>query len=127
MRRKLTLIICAVLSAIALSSCAPSLPARFDTFATNVEKRSDSYSLKTWERKNEKFKKLCDEYKQNYKSYSSAERRSIHNSMATYAKTAAKSGVIAIGDAVEEIAEQISSMIEDAKSLFESLGLGKKK
>lgn len=127
MRRKLTLIICAVLTALALSSCASTLPARFNSFANTVERRADTYTPKQWERKNDRFVSLCNEYKENFKTYSASDRRTIHNSMAKYAKSAAKSGVITIVDIVDEITQQITSLVDDAKALFESLGIGSKK
>lgn len=116
----------AIITIMSLSSCASTLPQRFDMFSTNVERHADHYSPKTWERKNEKFKSLCNEYKENYKIYSSADRRSIHSSMATYVKAAGKSGINAVIDAVSDMTYQISTLVEDAKAFFEGLGFGKK-
>jgi len=116
----------AIVVAMSLSSCAASLPTRFEMFASNVEKHADNYSPKTWERKNEKFKSLCNEYKENYKQYSTNERRSIHNSMATYVKAAGRSGINTIIDVVSDLTTQISTFVEDAKAFFEGLGLGRK-
>lgn len=116
----------AVVCMMGLSSCATMLPQRFDTFATNVENNSENYNLRKWERKNAKFLTLCDQYKDNFALYSGPQRRKIHNSMATYVKSAAKSGVITVTDTVSEIAEQVGNMVEEAKVLFEELGLKKK-
>jgi len=118
----------AIIAVSALSSCASTLPARFDSFATNVERRADNYSLKDWERKNDKFQNLCAEYKENYKMYTTSEKRRIYESMATYVKAAGKSGVIAVSDTVSAITEQITSFISDAKEFLETLGIkfGKK-
>lgn len=127
MKRTARLIVIALISVLSLSSCASMLPARFDSLATNVERNSDNYTLRKWEKKNAKFKSLCGEYKENFPRYTRSERSRIHNSMATYVKTAAKSGVVTVADMVSEVSTQITEMVEDAKVLFESLGLTKKK
>ncbi|MCQ2147734.1 MAG: hypothetical protein MJZ16_09490 [Bacteroidales bacterium] len=123
MRRIITLLLTAIIAVSALSSCASTLPARFDSFATTVERRADNYSLKDWQRKNDKFKDLCAEYKDNHRMYTTSEKRRIYESMATYVKAAGKSGVIAVTDTVSAIGEQITSFIADAKEFFESLGI----
>ena len=58
--------------------------------------------------------------------YSGPQRRKIHNSIATYVKTAAKSGVITVTDTVSEVTESIGNLVDEAKALFEELGLRKK-
>lgn len=126
MRRIALLFITLVVCMMSLSSCATMLPSRFDTFATNVENNSENYNLRKWERKNAKFLSLCEQYKNNFALYSGPQRRKIHSSMATYVKSAAKSGVITVNDAISEITEGIGNMVEDAKVLFEELGLKKK-
>ena len=126
MKRFILLITVAVIGAMSLSSCATMLPTRFETFANNVENNSDNYNLRKWERKNAKFLSLCEQYKDNFTLYSGPQRRKIHSSMATYAKTAAKSGVITVTDVVSDITDQIGGLVEDAKTLFEELGLKKK-
>lgn len=120
---KLLIIMVAVMS---LSSCATMLPSRFESFASNVENNSDNYNLRKWERKNHKFINLCEQYKDNFALYSGPQRRKIHSSMATYVKSAAKSGVITVTDALGDITGQISDLVDEAKVLFEELGLKKK-
>lgn len=127
MKKIARLLLIAIVAMLSFSSCASMLPARFDSLATNVEKHGDNYTLRQWERKNDKFKGLCQEYKENFPKYTRTQRSRIHNSMATYVKSAAKTGAITVADAVSEISNQITEMVEDAKVLFESLGLGKKK
>lgn len=127
MKRNIRLIIVAIITMMSLSSCASMLPARFDALATNVERHGDNYTIHQWERKNDKFKALCHEYKEHFTEYTRSERSRIHNSMATYVKSAAKSGVVTVADTVTEIANQISELFEDAKAFFQSLGFGKNK
>lgn len=91
-----------------------------------MENNSENYNLRKWERKNAKFLSLCEQYKNNFALYSGPQRRKIHSSMATYVKSAAKSGAITVNDAISEITEGIGNMVEEAKVLFEELGLKKK-
>ena len=126
MKRTCILLLTAVIGIMSLSSCATMLPTRFETFANNVENNSDNYNLRKWERKNHKFLNMCEQYKDNFSLYSGPQRRKIHNSMATYAKSAAKSGVITVTDVVSDITEQIGGLVEDARAIFEELGLKKK-
>ena len=126
MKRTCILLLTAVIGIMSLSSCATMLPTRFETFANNVENNSENYNLRKWERKNQKFLNMCEQYKDNFSLYSGPQRRKIHNSMATYAKSAAKSGVITVTDVVSDITEQIGGLVEDARTIFEELGLKKK-
>lgn len=126
MKRTGLLLLTAVICIMSLSSCATTLPTRFDAFATGVENNSENYSLRKWERKNAKFINLCEQYKDNFTLYSGPQRRKINNSIATYAKSAAKSGVVTVTDVVSEITDQISNIVDGAKALFEELGLKKK-
>lgn len=126
MKRTVLLLLIAVIGIMSLSSCATTLPTRFDSFASSVESNSDNYSLRKWERKNAKFISLCEQYKDNFTLYSGPQRRKINNSIATYVKSAAKSGVVTVTDAVTGLADQISNLMDGAKALFEELGLKKK-
>lgn len=126
MKRSALKILCIMFAVMCLSSCATMLPSRFESFSSNVENNSDNYNLRKWERKNKKFLNLCEQYKDNFTLYSGPQRRNINNSIATYVKSAAKSGVITVTDALSDIAGQLSGLVEEAKGLFEELGLKKK-
>lgn len=114
-----------LIAVFTLSSCATMLPARFETFSNNVEKHADNYTIRKWQRKNDRFKSMCYEYKANYVRYTRAQRRKINESMVSYAKSAARAGVLNVADTVSEITESIGSIVEDAKALFEEIGIGK--
>ncbi|MDO5443228.1 MAG: hypothetical protein Q4G10_06110, partial [Bacteroidia bacterium] len=62
----------------------------------------------------------------NFTLYSGTQRRKINNSIASYVKTAAKSGVVTVTDAITGLTDQISNLVDGAKALFEELGLKKK-
>lgn len=127
MKRIIILLLTAVIGALSLSSCSTMLPSRFETFSSNVENNGDNYTLRKWERKNQKFGKLCGEYKSNFLRYSANDRHRINSSVASYVKSAAKSGVTTVTDAVTEITGQFNDLVDEARELLENLGLGKKK
>lgn len=126
MKKSIVILIAAILGMMSLSSCSTMLPSRFESFSQGVENNADNYSLRKWEKKSEKFKELCAEYKENFTTYTAAERRKIDNSIVRYVKTAAKSGAVTITDAVGEVIDQIQNVVEDAKSLWAELGFKKK-
>lgn len=127
MKRTLIILFVAVISLMSLSSCSTMLPERFTSFSESVENNADNYNLRKWERKNDKFKEMCAEYKENFTLYSASERRKIDNAIVKYVKAAAKTGVITVTDTVSEVIEQIQSIVEDAKALWAELGFKKKK
>lgn len=126
MKRILIIIVAAMVGIMSLSSCATMLPSRFEAFSEGVENNAENYNLRKWERKNEKFERLCAEYRDNYSLYTLAERRKIDNSIVKYVKTAARSGVVTITNAVSGVIEQFQSIVSDAKALWEELGFKKK-
>lgn len=126
MRRTITILIAALIGVMSLSSCSTMLPSRFEAFSEGVENNAENYNLRKWERKNDKFKDLCAEYKENFTLYSVSDRRKIDNAIVKYIKAAGKTGVITVTDAVSEVMEQIQSIAKDAKSLWEELGFKKK-
>ena len=126
MKRTIIILIAAVTGMMSMSSCSTMLPSRFETFSQNVENNGENYNLRKWEKKNDKFKGLCAEYKDNFALYSAADRRKIDNSIVKYVKAAAKTGAITVTDAVSEVIDQVKGIGEDARALWEELGFKKK-
>lgn len=126
MKRTIIILIAAVTGLMSMSSCSTMLPSRFETFSQNVENNGENYNLRKWEKKNDKFKGLCAEYKENFALYSAADRRKIDNSIVKYVKAAAKTGAITVTDAVSEVIDQVKGIGEDARALWEELGFKKK-
>lgn len=123
MKRFFLLIFSATLIATMLPSCKASLPGRFESFVSSVEKHSSSYSQDDWTKANDKFEQLFDEYTENRTSYNSEEKKEINSAIARYAKAAAKSGIDEITNSISEITSQIPALIEGAKSFLQELGL----
>lgn len=92
-------------------------------FVSSVEKHASSYSQDDWAKANEEFQKLFDEYTENRASYGAEEKKRINSAIARYAKVAAKSGIDEIANSMVEIAVQIPSLLEEAKSFLQGLGL----
>lgn len=126
MKRTIVIIIAAIIGMMSLSSCSTMLPERFESFSESVENNAENYNLRKWERKNDKFKEMCAEYKENFTLYTLSDRRKIDNAIVKYVKAAAKTGAITITDTVSEVIEQIQGIVEDAKALWAELGFKKK-
>lgn len=121
--RKVFLIM-AILMAVTLivSSCKETLPRRFESFVSSVEKRSDSFSEEDWAKANEKFKKLFNEYKENKSTYSSTEKKAINAAIVRYAKIVVKYKVSGVSDILAWISGQVPALAEGAGALLLELG-----
>ena len=112
------------LVALTFHSCSPSLPKRMDSFVSNVEKHSSSFSRDDWKEANDKFMKLLNEYVENRNSFSAEEKKQINSAIVTYGKVAAKSGLKDVAEMAREIQSQLSSIqesFEDAKSWIKEI------
>jgi deoxyadenosine/deoxycytidine kinase len=119
--RKIVYLFCFLcLSGLFFTSCKSTLPARFESFVNSVEKRCDSFSEDDWNKANDKFSKLMDEYKENRSSYNSEQKKRINASITKYATVAAKSGIKSVTETVNDL---MSSVISWVKGFVEELGV----
>ena len=124
MKRITVFFLMAIVAVIAMTSCEETLPARFDKFVANVEKRCDQFSEDDWSKANAQFEKLVNEYTENRSSYNADEQKQIRSAIAKYVGLAAKSGVKTVLDSVNGLIEQIPSLLEGIGNFFKDLGLG---
>ena len=110
-----------------LSSCMLSLTSKFDRFADKVEADGTKMSLEQWEKCNQQFQALVDEYIDNYSSLDSSEKKQINKAIGRYSKAAVKSGISGVADVagsiVSELPDALDGLVESAKGLLEGLGL----
>ena len=120
MKRFFICILTAIIVIACFSSCKANLPKRIDSFVTSVEKHADSYSKEDWDKANEKFKKMVDEFRQNKDSYNSEEKKMVNAAISRYAKAVAKSG---INDAINFVTGVTSEVGSAIGSFLDELGL----
>lgn len=110
-----------------LSSCMLSLTSKFDRLADKVEADGTKMSLEQWEKCNQQFQALVDEYIDNYSSLDSSEKKQINKAIGRYSKAAVKSGISGVADVagsiVSELPDALDGLVEGAKGLLEGLGL----
>ena len=110
-----------------LSSCMLSLTSKFDRLADKVEADGTKMSLEQWEKCNQQFQALVDEYIDNYSSLDSSEKKQINKAIGRYSKAAVKSGISGVADVagriVSELPDALDGLVESAKGLLEGLGL----
>jgi len=123
MKRIILLIFTAVVACAIISSCTSTLPGRFNSFVSSVEKHYESYSEDDWNKANDKFEKLFDEYKENMSSFNSEEKKEINSALVRYAKVVAKSSYGKVKGTIEEISTYVPGIIDGAKSLLKGLGI----
>ena len=118
--RKIAYLFCFLcLSGLFFSACKSTLPARFESFANSVEKKYKSFSEDDWNKANDKFFKLMDEYKKNKSSYNSEQKKRINASIRKYATVAAKSGIKNVTETVNDV---MSSVIDWLKGFVDEFG-----
>lgn len=110
-----------------LSSCMLSLTSKFDRLADKVEADGTKMSLEQWEKCNQQFQALVDEYIDNYSSLDASEKKQINKAIGRYSKAAVKSGISGVADVagsiVSELPDALDGLVESAKGLLEGLGL----
>ena len=124
MKRITVFFLMAAVAVIAMTSCKETLPARFDKFVASVEKRCDKFSEDDWSKANAQFEKLLNEYTENKSSYNADQQKQIRSAIGKYLALAAKSGVKTAFDAINDLIEQIPSVLEGIGNFFKDLGLG---
>ena len=73
------------LVALTAASCATlRAPARLERFVDRVERNADRYRPYQWDRVNRRYEALLNEYVQNYRTYSIAEKQQAMNAIGRY-------------------------------------------
>ena len=74
-----------LLVALTAASCATlRAPARLERFVNRVERNADRYRPYQWERVNRQYESLLQEYVQNYRMYTIAEKQQAMNAIGRY-------------------------------------------
>ena len=74
-----------LLVALTAASCATlRAPARLERFVDRVERNADRYRPYQWDRVNRRYEALLNEYVQNYRTYSIAEKQQAMNAIGRY-------------------------------------------
>lgn len=121
--RQIVYLFCVLcVSGLFLTSCKSTLPLRFESFANSVEKRCDSFSEDDWNKANDKFSKLMNEYKENRSSYNSEQKKRINAAIQKYATVAAKSGIKSVAETVNEVMSSVISFVKGFVDEFAAPG-----
>ena len=74
-----------ILVALTAASCAVlRAPAKLERFVDRVERNADRYRPYHWDRVNRRYEALLNEYVQNYRTYSIAEKQQAMNAIGRY-------------------------------------------
>jgi len=124
MKRILIFLLMVAVTVLAASSCKETLPARFDRLVSYVEKHADTFSPNDWERANEQFSKLVDEYTENRNAFNAEQRKQMNTAIAKYTGLVAKSGIKSAIDVVNDLLDQLPSLLESIGGFLKDLGSG---
>ena len=109
----------AVAAVVVLLSATSTLSARIEKYVERVEKNCAQWTPKEWEDSKEQYKKLINEYKQNYDSLTPADRESINKAIGRYNGLYVKFSIGEAGDKLHKIGERIPSLVEGFVSAFD--------
>ena len=109
-----------------MTACTGTLPGRFTRLADKVEAKGKEMSKEQWDKCNEKFEALIQEYSDNYDSFDRDQKKEINKAIARYGKAALMSGVSGAADAVSDILEEVpgalNDVLEGVGGILEGLG-----
>ena len=109
-----------------MTACTGTLPGRFTRLADKVEAKGKDMSKEQWDKCNEKFEALIEEYSDNYDSFDRDQKKKINKAIARYSRAALMSGVSGAADAVSDILEEVpgalNDVLEGVGGILEGLG-----
>lgn len=110
----------ALFAALAITvGCATtkSVPERFDSFVEKTEQEFKDYTEADWEKSRQEYEEYVQEIKDNYDSYSTAEKVKMAEAMGRYNSILIQNGIgnatETIGDLFDQIPEVINGVIKD--------------
>lgn len=110
-----------------MTACTGSLPGKFTRLADKVEAKGKDMSKEQWDKCNEQFKNLVQEYSDNYDSFTSDQKKEINTAIARYGKAAVASGISGVTETVtgilNEIPGALNGLLEGIGGFLEGLGL----
>ena len=124
-----------LLVALTAASCATlRAPARLERFVDRVERNADRYRPYQWDRVNRRYEALLNEYVQNYRTYSIAEKQQAMNAIGRYhgilVDHGIKQGIGFLGSLGSYAGGLLDLLKQDAGAVTDFLqsvlGLGKK-
>ena len=109
----------AVAAVLLLLSATVTLSTRMTRFVERVEKNSAEWTYKEWDDSRVQYRKLLNEYKENYDSYTPAERDAINRAIGRYNGLYIKFTIGEAGEKIHKVGERIPSLVEGFMSAFE--------
>ena len=123
MNRLFALTLAALCALLLATSCDMfSIPGRMEALAATVEKNGSSYSQDQWDKANQKFEKIYQEYKQKKGSLTQDEIKRFRSATGRYATAAVKAGVDSVSASIQEIGEELPGLLDEIGGFFKNLG-----
>lgn len=120
--RRITKALIAIAAVTILVSWGKPLSTRMNAFVNDVEKNCKNWTAEDWDRSEERYASLLEEYKKNYDSYSSEEKAAINKEIGRYNGILVKYGLEGAGQKIKDFGERLPSLIEGFMSVFEDSG-----
>lgn len=124
---KRTTIAAAFAALVITVGCATtvSLPDRLDKFVEKTEKEYKNYSKEDWKKSREEYDALVAEMKENYDSYTTAEKVRTMQAMGKYGSMALGSEISGVSEELGDVLEQLPQTINDMIDQIDTASLRK--
>lgn len=105
---------------VTIVSCkAAPLSSKFDKLTDKVEQNYKNWTERDWDRVEDEYEVLLDEYEKAYPTMSASEKEAVNKAIGRYTGLLVKLGVEEAVDAIEDFGEKIPSMVDGFMSAFE--------
>jgi len=111
---------------LVIVSCGSTLASRIESFVDKTEKNAPTYDEADWEKSEEKFSKLINEYQEKRDKLSREDCKRINRAIGKYTSLALKSGVDEMASGLEDLLESVpdvlDNLLESADGFLDGLG-----
>lgn len=110
--------------ALALSSCATSIPAKMERYAAQTEKHCDSYGIDEWKSSIQEFQSLSSQYKENIDSYDAKQKAQANKATTKYYSLLATTAVGKGTEFISGLSQNGSKAVQQILGLISGAGSG---
>lgn len=117
--KTITKFIIAIAAITMLVSWKDPLSTRITEYVDQVEQNCSDWTKDDWNKSEEKYIELLEEYKQNYDSYSEEDRSIINKAIGKYNGIVVKKGIKGAGQKIKNFGKRLPSLMEGFVSAFD--------
>ena len=118
MKKVLTMILAVAMLSLLVSFTHP-IPKQMTTHVAKVERECSGWTEKDWDKSNDKFNRLIEDFEEHYSNFTSDEKDMAFKAIGKYRALQVKYKVDQAEGAIKEFGARIPSLVEGFLSAFE--------